>query len=177
MPLNLRAVSVCLSRADAAGVQYVRSLPHWNGLDRVLIGLSRLTDHSDGWLALGLIGAVSDRERWAAWLNGAGYIALAELSSQFIKRMVPRDRPSFPKLPPLAPVPSPRSFPSSHTASAVAALRAFGATTPGWILRLVAAATAFSRLYLGVHYPSDVLAGGCLGAVLAGLVPKCPGKP
>lgn len=59
-----------LAMADAVGARCVRSLPHRRGVDRVLIGLSRLTDHSDGWLAVGLIAVVCDRDRSDAWLNG-----------------------------------------------------------------------------------------------------------
>ena len=55
------------------------------------------------------------------------------------------------------------SFPSSHSTSSFAAARAFGALLPRAPLYCAAAAMALSRLYLGVHYPSDVAAGAALG--------------
>jgi membrane-associated phospholipid phosphatase len=59
--------------------------------------------------------------------------------------------------------PSRYSFPSAHTAAVVAASRSFPRPGVARSLGAVAVATAFSRLYAGVHYPSDVAAGLALG--------------
>ena len=69
----------------------------------------------------------------------------------------------------LVPPPLDASFPSGHTASsfaAAAALWAAGYHRMGAAALVLACAIAFSRLYLYVHWPSDVLAGAILGAVL-----------
>ena len=59
------------------------------------------------------------------------------------------------------------SFPSSHSTSSFAAAQAFGALLPRRAARTRRrAAMAFSRLYLGVHYPSDIAAGAALGTVV-----------
>jgi len=163
-----RAVASRLELLDECGVRVVRGLGHPAVVDHGLATLSRVTDHSDGWLVLGLGGAAVCPGSRQRWLAATGRIAIVELASRAIKRAVPRDRPRLKGMPPLAPTPSPRSFPSSHTAAAVAAVSAFDGLLPAWALRLLAATTAFSRLYLGVHYPSDVAAGAMLGRALGG---------
>ena len=72
-------------------------------------------------------------------------------------------------LPHLMVTPTGLSFPSSHSTSSFAAAQAFGRLLPRGPLLGAAAAMAFSRLYLGVHYPSDVAAGAALGTVMGSL--------
>jgi membrane-associated phospholipid phosphatase len=155
-----------LSAIDAAGVRWVRQMPHPTAVTQALTLLSRATDRSDAWIALGLTCSLLDRRRRQQWLTATARIALVELTARAIKRTVPRQRPQLAALPPLAPTTTARSFPSSHTAAAVAAISAFDQLLPPASLRALASATAFSRLYLGVHFPSDVVAGAILGRLL-----------
>jgi len=167
---SCRVLAMSLRRVteyDVAGVRWARELPHPAMGDLTLRLISRVTDHSDGWLVLGLVGAAVDRPRRQEWLAATARVALVELTARAIKRAAPRERPNLPDLPPLAPTPTPQSFPSTHTAAAVAAIGAFDTLLPGSALWTFASVTAFSRLYLGVHYPSDVAAGAVLGRVLS----------
>ena len=70
------------------------------------------------------------------------------------------------------PMPTSTSFPSGHSASALAFAVAVGDVLPALRLplRAAAATVAFSRVYTGVHYPGDVLVGAATGAVLGRLV-------
>ena len=83
-----------------------------------------------------------------------------------------RARPQLPGLEPLTPTVSRLSFPSAHATTSFAAARAFSAVAPGAPLYAVAGAFALSRPYLGVHYPSDVVAGAVLGTAIAEVWPS-----
>jgi membrane-associated phospholipid phosphatase len=158
-----------LARADAQASRSLRALPHNAVLDGVLAGLSRATDHAAGWVVLGLAGGVADPTRRGAWLRGAVAAATAHAAAELAKRAAPRARPSFPGLPPLAATPSPMSFPSAHTASAVAAAQGFDDALSPVLLGILAIVIAASRPYLGVHYASDVVAGAALGLAVGRL--------
>jgi undecaprenyl-diphosphatase len=65
-------------------------------------------------------------------------------------------------------MPSSTSFPSGHSGSAAAFAVAVGDVVPGLRLPLgvAAAIVAFSRIYTGVHYPSDIVVGAVIGGLL-----------
>ncbi len=84
-----------------------------------------------------------------------------------MKFLVRRPRPQIAGLPPLTPTVTKLSFPSAHATTSFAAARAFSRLAAPAPLYAAAGAFAASRPYLGVHYPSDVLAGAVLGSLLA----------
>jgi undecaprenyl-diphosphatase len=99
----------------------------------------------------------------------AASVWTADLAALFIKGIVERPRPSVtvPEAHPLMRAAG-HSMPSSHACTAFA-----GAVVLAYLWRrwapyffLLAAAIAFSRVYVGVHYPGDVLAGAALGAAV-----------
>jgi membrane-associated phospholipid phosphatase len=96
-------------------------------------------------------------------------VGSAYLLSTSIKMAIGRARPVVEDLPHLMATPTGLSFPSSHSTSSFAAVQAFGGLLPARPLLAGAAAMAFSRLYLGVHYPSDIAAGAALGTVIGRL--------
>jgi membrane-associated phospholipid phosphatase len=129
--------------------------------------LSYFGEHSIGWLAVSVLGAMLGPRRRRAWLRaGAGALA-AHAVAVGIKRMVRRPRPLDPAVAVHVGTPSALSFPSAHaastTAATVLAARATGMPLPAVLVPPM----ALSRALLGVHYPSDVAAGVAVGAAVA----------
>lgn len=139
---------------------------------RAARGMSHFGEHAAGWLALGALGAALDRPRRREWLYAAGGIAVAHGASIAVKRVVRRPRPDDPSVEVLASTPSRLSFPSSHASSTTAAAVLFGGLLGPKVTRkrlaaLLVPPMLLSRMVLGVHFPSDVLAGSVLGAAVA----------
>jgi undecaprenyl-diphosphatase len=109
--------------------------------------------------------------RWGVFALTVIAVALADWSSMGLKALVDRPRPPlrYPEPKTLVPVPHDASFPSGHAATSFAAATmlsfAFPRLAP--FLYVLAAAVAFSRVYVGVHYPLDVIGGAVLGALIA----------
>jgi undecaprenyl-diphosphatase len=117
---------------------------------------------------LGVAGAAFERrpDRRRAWLRGVGTVAASYGVNQAVKFAVRRRRPELPGLRPLTATVTQLSFPSAHATTAFAAARAYADLAPSSALYATAVAFALSRPYLGVHYPSDVLAGALLGTAV-----------
>ena len=165
----MRRLRVAFNAVDLAIYRRIRSLAHAPERVRWVRRYSRLGEHGVGWVVLGLLGAAGDAERRRHWVRATLCVGAAYLISTSIKHAIGRKRPVIEDLPHLMATPTGLSFPSSHSTSSFAAAQAYGRLLPRGPLLGAAAAMAFSRLYLGVHYPSDVAAGAALGTALGTL--------
>lgn len=126
------------------------------------------------WPVIAAIGAAGDarcrRGSARAMIAALAAVGAAGLVVTVLKQTFDRARPPLADatIDPIGLVPASASFPSGHAATAFAAAVAVGLIHPRLRLPLLAlaAVVALSRVYLGVHYATDVLAGSALGAAL-----------
>ena len=147
-----------------AGVQSALATPPVIAVARTM---SHFGEHAAGWVALSGVGALLARPRRREWLLvGVGAIA-AHAAAIAIKLAVRRARPNNPAVTVNVSTPSALSFPSAHATSTTAAAMLLCRATRSPLPLAVVPLMAVSRLVLGVHYPSDVVAGALVGAAVA----------
>ncbi len=141
-------------------------------LDRAMLELSGAANHSLLWLATAGVLALRKGQSRRAAVRGVAALAGASFTASLVaKRLLPRRRPAADLLPPgrrLEGRPTSSSFPSGHAASAAAFATAVTIESPaaGAIVIPLAAAVAYSRIHVGVHWPSDVAFGAATGAAV-----------
>ena len=153
-------------------MSWEKHLEHWLVLQRVgwlnwfFIALSRIGQLGLVWIAIALVLAVLWR-RPSLFLTVVVADVIADVLAEVGKTVFDRHRPFETQLGPRS---STHSFPSGHSATAFACATVLASLAPRWRgpFYLLAALIALSRVYNGLHYPTDVLAGSALG-VLVGL--------
>jgi decaprenylphosphoryl-5-phosphoribose phosphatase len=167
-----------LAALDLKLLRLLRTRGHAPAVEAAAIALARTGENGLVWYALGVAGAVLSPRRRDDYVRAVEIVLLTLLVNTAVKYAVRRARPVLEEeLPALTPVLSGRSYPSAHASTSFAGARALAAAgLPGAPLHLLAAAMALSRPYLGVHYPSDVVAGAVLGDAVAHLMTGPPAR-
>jgi undecaprenyl-diphosphatase len=167
-----------LKRADRRLLRTLRTRGHSREMEAVMSALGTAGEWGSIWVAIALSGAAADSGRRDRWLRAAPVAPAAVGVNYLVKLAVRRQRPKLRGLPPLARAPTALSFPSAHATASVAAATAMARVQPRARLPLygLAAAICLTRPYLGMHYPSDVLAGAALGLALGAAWPGLRGR-
>ena len=148
--------------------EYIRQ--DW--MDGFWKGITMLGDSGWFWIALSLLLMVPRQTRWIGITSLAAIVIGALITNVTLKNLVARTRPYevVEGLVLLIEKQRDYSFPSGHTCASFAAAGVYWRMLPkkfGIPLVILAAMIAFSRLYVGVHYPTDVLAGLLIGLFAA----------
>jgi diacylglycerol kinase family enzyme/membrane-associated phospholipid phosphatase len=163
------SLSKRLSVADAALFHLVAER-HTPLLDAVLPRLTRTANQGGLWWAVAAALAATRGQRRRAAVRGLLALGIASgIANVPAKYAVRRSRPPLDRVPldrQLRRQPATTSFPSGHSASAAAFAVGVAMEAPiaGAAVGVLASAVAYSRVYVGVHYPGDVLAGVVVGA-------------
>ena len=156
-----------IALADLRLFRFVRHRLHVPRLERPIRAFSNCGEYAACWHAIGAVGLVVDRPRRPLWRRAIATVVATQILAPAIKSAIGRPRPVLEDMPQLVKVPTQLSFPSTHSATSFAGARALAPLVPGGgSLYALAAAMAVSRVYLGVHFPTDIAAGAALGTVV-----------
>ena len=141
-------------------------------LDNIMIFITSLGNGGMIWIAATIALLIPKKTRKAGIMSAAALLGSLIINNNIVKNIVQRPRPfvTFADLQIIIPTPSEFSFPSGHTSSSFAAAAVFYRHLPkkiGLPSVILAGLIGFSRLYVGVHYPTDVIAGVLMGILLS----------
>jgi undecaprenyl-diphosphatase len=138
----------------------------WHPLNEIFVWITKAGTHGLIWLALAVIVSVWRRSAFPFVITALAVLAADGLAG-LVKAAVRENRPTSPDA--LITVPHSHSFPSGHTATAVAGAIVLSSFAPRLtpLFAVLAAAVAYSRIYVGVHFPLDIVGGAAIGAATA----------
>ncbi|HVD56224.1 MAG TPA: phosphatase PAP2 family protein [Thermoleophilaceae bacterium] len=152
-----------LAALDRKLLRFLRTRGHSPQLERAALLYARSGENGLLWHGLGAAGALLHRGRRPVYLRAMRVTLLTLMANTVVKALVRRARPVLEELPALSPTLYGRSYPSAHASTSFAAAGALSAALPRVPLYAAATLMAVTRPYLGVHYPSDVVAGALFG--------------
>lgn len=161
-------------------ILYFLQSMHNQFLDQAMTAISSLGNVGWFWIILSLALLVSGRTRKIGFAMLASMLIGFLLGNVLLKNLIARPRPCWIDGSVALLIPSPHdfSFPSGHSLASFASATSIYLQNRRWGVAalILASAIAFSRMYLFVHFPSDVAAGIAMGIIIALLVWKAIAK-
>lgn len=155
-----------LSQMEFPLLNWIASM-HTEALDTILPVISSFGDKGIGWIVVAIVLFCIPKYRKAGLTIGLALILCLLIGNLTLKPLIARPRPYtyFPEMTLLIAPLADYSFPSGHTFASFASATALFLhhKKAGLAAYGLAIVIAFTRLYLYVHFPSDVLAGMLLG--------------
>ena len=155
-----------IAKADLRLFTLVRRDLQVPAAQRAVTAYTTAGEHAALWYGVGAVALVADRRHRGDWRRAMAGIFATQMLNTAVKGVFRRRRPALEELPALVRVPTSLSFPSAHSSTSFAAARGYAALVPAPVARVLyagAVAMALSRVYVGVHYPSDIAVGAVLG--------------
>lgn len=175
-----------LQTLDGSVLLFLQDYVRCGALSALLLPLSRAGNAGLVWIVLSILLLFFKRTRKAGWLALISLFLCFLVNNCLLKVLIARPRPYtvLPALEVIVNKPHDWSFPSGHSCSSFAvscslwrSLREKHLDWLRWCALIVAFLIAFSRLYAGVHYPTDVLCGSLIGFIGSGLVWRYLNRP
>lgn len=168
-----------LSTLDGTILLLIQEHVRCPALSTFLIPLTNFGEAGVLWILLSLLLLTRRRTRKTGWMALLAMLVCYLFNDEVVKEIIQRPRPfqALSQLSPLIQRPNSYSFPSGHACSSFAAATTYWRGLRGkdlswlrWLALILALLMAFSRLYVGVHYPTDILCGALVGSTGATLL-------
>lgn len=158
-----------IGQVEQAILMFFQSI-HTPVLDKVMVGLTTLGNAGIIWIIVGIILLARKKSRVAGVMLLSSLLLGLIVGNGIMKNLIARPRPCWrmPEVAMLIPVPTDYSFPSGHTLASFEAITVLFLTKqkPAVFALILGSIIAVSRMYLFVHYPTDILGGMILGIVI-----------
>jgi undecaprenyl-diphosphatase len=158
-----------IQNLDNSVLLYIKDNMHGHIMDRAMVIITTLGNGGIIWIMIAILLMSNKKYRNIGFMALVALILSTVLGEGILKHVIQRIRPSadIPAVNLLISKPLSYSFPSGHTTSSFAVAGVLAKYFKDYALEFfsLASVIAFSRLYLYVHYPTDVLAGIVLGLI------------